>query len=70
MPSVKASKNPTDKPTKAEKQALKTSLKALGLKQKDVDEILTSADENNATLDARAIEGKLRGWLAKAPKGA
>lgn len=63
MPSLKASKNPVDKLSKAEKTAIKTALKSkFGLKQADVDAVLTTADENNAALDAKAVEAKLTAY--------
>lgn len=63
---AKASKNPKDKPTKAEKQAMKTKLRNLGLKLADVNALL---DENDSTLDAEKIEKTIREWLKDRPKG-
>lgn len=67
MAKTKIRKAAKDKPTKAEKQALKLQVRTrLGLNKAAMDSVI---DENDTTLDAKAIADKIIVYLAKLPKG-
>lgn len=62
----KTSKDKREKPTKAEKQALKTLIRnRFGLTVAQINLLL---DENDSSLDAGKIEQSLREWLQARPK--
>ena len=63
---AKASNNPKDRLTKAEKQALKLALRGFGFAQASLDSLI---DENDPVLTPQIIGQRLAAYCRALPKG-